>query len=283
MIHLVLSVAAAFSLLPFSESVTHKDPISNENAPKLSEEPIEIIKDRKRIPLNRCCPHNHLYRTGLGYCRNGTIDSSRPLILPVYSISNILAPPSWLNFYGEDFEMSFDLIKCDDGYIGKNSDQFKIFDDGTMEINHEIFQSNEFCISEKNNLQMTDFIVRFCIPDPCGGINCFRKCCPLGMVVNKTSRMCQPNPEVDSLLTNVTFRDQHGFYSASLDNYIPMDGITPQCHNNGRQAFKPSDFYLLPDGRMKVPSFRCQFERATKEYCIDHFIHDSKRVNDLFL
>ena len=281
--HLII-FAAVFVLsgyASFAESVALETP--HKNGPELSQEPtsITIINDRIKIPLTRCCQHNQLYRTGLGYCRPNTVDVRRVAILPIYSTDNVSAAPTMRNFDGDDLEISVGVTKCRDGYIGKYSGQFKIFDDGTIDIKHQIFQPHEFCISETIDMQKTDFVVRFCIRDPCDGINCARKCCPLGTAINKSSRMCQPNQEAASLLTNVMFKDQSGFYTVKLDAYTMMDGVTPECrYNDGRQAFNQSNFYLLPDGRMKVPSFRCQNERVTKEYCIDHFVHDDNTVSN---
>lgn len=232
---------------------------------------------KEKIPLTKCCRHGELYRTGLSYCRHGVIDSEA-LLLPVFSAASNEILPAMCDF-PEDFELAFNSISCPDGFVGKTTDDFTFFNDGTMRTKHLVFLPHEFCISEIIEEHVTRLIARFCIPDPCKGIHCARKCCPLGTAINKTSRMCQPSPTAASLLKNVTFRDTSGIHSVKLDAYTLMDGVTPQCsYNNGRQSFSPSEFYLLPDGRMKVPSFPCHFERATKEYCIDHFIHDNDKV-----
>lgn len=66
----------------------------------------------------------------------------------------------------------------------------------------------------------------------CDVKNCFRKCCPIGSVMNKTSRMCQFDPEFDELLKNGI--DLHFFNSLKenvglASSYFAIVNGLPGC------------------------------------------------------
>jgi len=104
-------------------------------------------------------------------------------------------------------------------------------------------------------------IARFCIPsktadnyESSDGIHCIRKCCPLGSVVNKTTRNCQKHSSSTSFNDDLShqLREYRTDRFAQIDDFEIVDGVPPHYHNNGKQAINLSQFYLLKDGRMHV-------------------------------
>ena len=274
MVHLNIFVFGAFCWLASSGEIISL-------IPSVSTETIvsSNIIVRRMVPLPKCCKDNQLYRTGLNYCRPGPIDSA--VRLPVFSAAKNL---SLTGQEYPEFELYFHPITCPDGFVGKYSTNFRFYDDSTLttDTSSGKLKADEFCISEiptdDDTNKTENFVARFCIPDSCTG--CFRKCCPLGTVINKTTRMCQRDTTTAAVSSfrNVTFKGKKGRDSVKFDDYIVLDGVTPQCQDEERQPLNLSEFSLLPDGRMHVPSFPCRNERSTKQYCIDNFVQDDGQV-----
>jgi len=208
------------------------------------------------------------------------------------------------------FQLQINSISCPEGFLGKISTKFHFYEDGTLKYDLDgmryNFHPEEFCIDQTSISSDDRLIARFCIPSKCGdyessGIHCIRKCCPLGSVVNRTTRNCQNHSSSSSFTFDVNHqvRDYRTGRFIQFDGFTIADGVAPHCNNDGRQAFEVLQFYLLKDGRMYVfrsflyalfttnqqnvemfnrynPSFSCQSERATEEYCIDHFIYDEQ-------
>jgi len=82
-------------------------------------------------------------------------------------------------------------------------------------------------------------IARFCIPSKCNddyespdGIHCIRKCCPLGSVVNKTTKKCQKHPSSSSFSDDLNhqLREYRTVRSVRLDDFEIADGsVPPHC------------------------------------------------------
>jgi len=212
-----------------------------------------------------------------------------------------------LNLSNIEFQLKINSISCPEGFLGKTSTQFQFYEDGTLKLDLDgmfyTFPPAEFCIDQTSVLSDDLLIARFCIPSKCddyqsSGIHCIRKCCPLGSAINRTTRNCQNYSSSSSFSNDVNhqLREYRTGRFVKIDDFTIADGVAPHCNSDGRQGFKVSQFYLLKDGRMYVfrsffmlyllpimkmfnrynPNFPCQSERATEEYCIDHFIYDEQ-------
>jgi len=242
---------------------------SNDSTPDLL---IEQVNNRNHsrsgIRLAKCCAPSYLYKTGLNYCRpSGKIDSTwdqKAFQLPVHSVTtNETVFYTDLNFSNLKFKLNVNSISCPKGFLGKTSAQFHFYEDGTLKLYLDgtayKFLPEEFCIDQVSLSFGDPLIARFCIPSKCAddyespdGIHCIRKCCPLGSVVNKTTRNCQKHPSSSSFIydLNHQLREYRTGQFARIDDFQIADGVPPHCDNYGRQPFDMSQFYLLKDGRM---------------------------------
>jgi len=184
-------------------------------------------------------------------------------VLPVLSVTtNETLFYTDLSFSSVQFQLNVDSIKCPKGFLGKTSTKFHFYEDGTLKLDLDKisykFLPEEFCIDQTSVSSDDPLIARFCIPSKCDdyespdGIHCIRKCCPLGSVVNKTTRNCQKHSSSSSFNDDVNhqLREYRTGRFARIDDFQIADGVPPYCDNNGRQPFNMSQFYLLNDGRM---------------------------------
>ena len=258
LIDLLLSSATGSSSLSSTSSI-----------PSLFQESDKTYSIRRGINLSKCCPPNHLYKTGLNYCRpaSGKIDSSwdQSYLLPVHSIvTNETLFYTDLTLSNIQFQLKINSVLCTKGFLGKTSTQFHFYEDGTLKLDLDgmryNFNPEEFCIDQTSQSFDVPLIARFCIPSKCDGyessdrIHCIRKCCPLGSVVNRTTRNCQNHSSSSSFNEDVNhqLREYRTGRFVQIDDFTIADGVAPHCINNGRQGFKVSQFYLLEDGRMYV-------------------------------
>ncbi len=226
------------------------------------------------INLTKCCPPSNLYKTGLNYCRpssetSGMVqsweDDEKSFLIPVHSINtNDTLFYTDLNFLVNKttrFQLNFNLISCPRGFLAKTSTKFNFYEDGTLKTDLDgvdyKFDPQEFCIDRTRISSDDPLIVRFCVPSKCddhdpSGIHCIRKCCPIGSVINTTSKNCQNHSSSSSFSNdlNQQLREYRTGQFVQLDDFAIEDGVPPHCHNDGRQAFNMSQFYLLKDGRM---------------------------------
>jgi len=266
----LLSVSAKGSLIR----------LSNDPTPDLL---IQQVNNRNHsrsgISLAKCCPPSYLYKTGLNYCRpSGKIDSTwdqKEFLLPVHSMTtNETLFYTDLTFSNLKFQLNVNSISCPKGFLGKTSTQFHFYEDGTLKLDLDgtsyTFLPEEFCIDQTSISFDDPLIARFCIPSKCAddyestdGIHCIRKCCPLGSVVNKTTRNCQNHPSSLSFSydLNHQLREYRTGQFARIDDYQIADGVPPHCDNYGRQPFNLSQFYLLKDGRMYEIFFSYTYSR----------------------
>jgi len=179
------------------------------------------------------------------------------------------------------FQLNVDSIKCPKGFLGKTSTKFHFYEDGTLKldldgINYKFLQE-EFCIDQTSLSSDDPLIARFCIPSKCADdyesfdkIHCIRKCCPLGSVVNKTTRNCQKHPSSSlfSYDVNHQLREYRTTRFIRIDDFQIADGVPPHCDNDGRQPFNMSQFYLLKDGRMYEIFFHASFTINHVDVCI---------------
>lgn len=226
------------------------------------------------IPLTKCCPEeNEFYALGFDSCKTEEAQISWPP--PTYSSRTNRTIAS---VRPERYQLTLNLSSCPEGHVGKSWTDFLFYDDGTLLADGETFGAGEFCINQvmadKGEVNPV-FAARACLPDPCNGTDCLRKCCPQGMAVNNTDRLCHPT----SLPFEVIYQNEEGAPVKPDPPPMIRDGVAPQCP----YGFDPLSedygdvFYILPDGRMFIPSFPAG-EQYTEEYCLDHFMDDERAV-----
>lgn len=219
--------------------------------------------------LTVCCSHEDpFYRPWLDICRRG-IDGYVPS-----------SEFPWIQYYSTN-QLTHYLRVCPKGYISNSSTEFHLYENGTLQVNLSdgglILQPGEFCVNEilteESSLIGPQWTARFCIPDEsyCGPESkCIRKCCPIGMVFNKTGRFCQQ------------------FDHINMTEYVPKSfdlrgGLGPLCHDQGRSVLDKENFQILEDGRLNDADFYNIYmdeeERITKEFCVEHFLLDDGQVN----
>ena len=155
------------------------------------------------------------------------------------------------------FELNVNPIECPQGFFGRTSTRFHFYEDGTLKLELDGTSYNlppeEFCIDRTSNSFDDQLIARFCIPSKCDdyespdGIRCIRKCCPLGSVVNKTTRNCQNHPSSSSFNDDVNhqLREYRTGRFAQIGDFQIADGVPPYCHNDGRQSFNTVSYTHL--------------------------------------
>ena len=225
-----------------------------------------VTANRNNITFTKCCPDKMLYTIGFDGCHPGGEEnfSSWP---PVFDrLDNRLIADDFTPTTTES------LDNCTEGEVAVSSTDFTFFSDGSLSLNNDgrNLSSDQFCLNQIPAPAV--FTARFCIRDPCnetaGG--CLLKCCPNGMAVNNTDRLCHPT----SLPFQVDFKDENGqSVELSPSAYIVRDGVAPKCNINGYNPLseKYGDvFYVLPSGQIYIPIYP-EGDRATAEYCIDNF------------
>lgn len=230
----------------------------------------------EKAPLTKCCADEDLYRIGLDVCREWEGPQRDFVLPPVHSISQ--GNETVYLTVNEAFQVTHNLSVCGDGFVGKSSTEFQLYDNGTAMIltsqDFQYYHPGEFCINQIPSEDDTvDLAVRFCAPDPCYEAYCLRKCCPQDSVVNLTAKICQPRNSISKF--DVTFRSkENGEIVEPEESLILREGASLHCPL-GIIAYNPlenqeDEFYIMADGRIYVPTE----ERIMDEYCIDHFLED---------
>jgi hypothetical protein len=237
------------------------------------------------IPLTKCCDIGEFYNAGFDRCLQW-----ETYLPEVHYTTSFLEIPSI--YYDNDgrsvhaaspsaFLLSFgNLTFCPKGQIVKSSTEFQLFKNGSMKTlqGNVVRKSGEFCVDQIMTQETTTspvFVSRFCIPDPCinNKMGCIYKCCPHGMVLNETERICQQS----SVPFEIPFRDQSGApvgKTEILSSLIVSDGVFVDC-KYGAYSLRPSledddEFYILPNGRIHTPALG----EYNDDYCIDNFVNE---------
>jgi len=270
---LILALAALLSSSSAESSLPSAPTSPALSLSKGDEKTYSGRSSRNVISLTKCCPPSHLYKTALNYCRPSSEtrmdqswkDDEKAFLVPVHSMkTNDTLFYTDLNFLDNKttrFQLNFNLISCPRGFLAKTSTKFNFYEDGTLKTDLDgvdyKFDPQEFCIDRTSISSDDPLIVRFCVPSKCddhdpSGIHCIRKCCPIGSVINTTSKNCQNHSSSSSFSNdlNQQLREYRTGQFVQLDDFAIEDGVPPHCHNDGRQAFNMSQFYLLKDGRM---------------------------------
>lgn len=235
------------------------------------------------LPLTKCCDESEpLYALGFDSCKSEDIPIVWPP--PVYLVkTNRTVDASRL-----EFSLSINLTSCPEGYVSLSSTNFHLNTDGTVTLlaDGNQLESNEFCLSqiaEQPTTREADFAVRYCAPDPCNKTNCVHKCCPNGMALNETSKLCQTTKDPFIL----AFHNESGQeVTPDSRSYMIRDGNVPQC-SFGMYSLQPQInpeefFYILPDGQIYVPGYP-ENDRVSKEYCIEDFMLETGIVSCPYL
>ncbi len=250
----------------------------------------EKLAGQWQIPLSKCCADPEFYVVAFDECKQEEGISPSIWPPPVYSVrtnesvtDNPVTPLR--------FSLTYDMPVCGPGFDSQTSSDFRLYTDGSVALTdgsvQRRFEPGEFCLNEILGDENSDFAVHFCVADPCNGnettINCnvVRKCCPMGMAMNETTRFCQTYNEPFV----VAFQDTEGNpVTPDAGSYLIRDGDTPVC-SEGMYTISPQDnpddqFYILANGQMYVPSALTEAEKSTADYCIDDFVRpDSPTVS----
>lgn len=144
----------------------------------------------------------------------------------------------------------------------------------------------EFCINEYvtfNPEKPIERVARFCAPDPCIGNskNCIHKCCPYGMAINKTTRLCQKV---------ITAANQQGSSSVSFQwrnelGVVQSSELDPPLIRHAAINLFPDGDYIkllpdvgdcfsiLPNGSLFIPYWNKYLNGD--EYCVDNYLTDN--------
>lgn len=229
------------------------------------------------IPLAKCCDVGGFYNAGFDSClERDTLDMEVP---GTYFDSNgtghAVAPSAFL-------VSLTNLTICPNGHVVKTSTDFQIFEDGSLKTADGIVREpGEFCVNRivsdsDSTAPLAMFASRLCIADPCANSStgCIHKCCPTGMILNETERLCQPS----SVPFVIPFHDESGTPLLPPTSVIVRDGVFVDC-KHGAYSLRPSteedeEFYVLPNGRIHLPAIR----EYVDDYCIDQFASEDGTV-----
>lgn len=216
----------------------------------------------------------------IGYDQCETRPESGPNAWPplVYSVNEHLPLiPS-----PKEFHLTHNLTECPAGFIAKTSTQFRLYEDGSVDTSDGKFQPAQFCIeqSKVDGVVQPQLVARFCVRDPCTETECIRKCCPDGMAMNLTSKLCAKF--ADDFI--VAIRNENG-----SDAAVSIETVrhgAPHCSTPGFNALDPSayeedEFYVIPSGDLYVPAYPKE-DRVLEEYCIDRFFDEKETVSCMF-
>ena len=198
----------------------------------------------------------------------------------------------------ENFSLTYShLDNCPDGFVSNSTRDFMLFDDGSLRIDEDRLEVNEFCINEIDSrlaghvpdADPPTFAARFCVPDPCiTNGPCIRKCCPLGSAIHsrpdELGNLCLPHPSrFDASLLPFQSPEEA---ETTIDptSFSVYGGLGLKCFVEGEHEINPvhpKTFFILADGRMNnmdYPSSPVD-ERPTREYCVDQFYDQNETVS----
>ena len=214
-----------------------------------------------------CCKSGTTYLPGLDQCVPNDVSTLYNESFPNFSFPND------------------GLTDCPDGYVSHSTKDFHL-DNGTLLVGDKRLDSNEFCINrveeEHYSTSPTNFVARFCVPDPCTTPGCIRKCCPPDMAIvmkyyhdlNQIS-ICEPNPEKLNLalLRNPQNKSIHP------EEFFIRGGMGIKCGNLPRDFFDISTFSIRPDGQILFDSEDHPKGKKTDQYCIDNLVDEETVVS----
>ncbi len=232
------------------------------------------------ILLNKCCPSPHdRYDMGHNECKE--VNDSFSVVdwpPPTRSLRNnqTLTNP--------DFHVGLNLVNCSESFVVHSTADFILYEDGYLKALGfpSKFSPGEFCLDHSLYEELhpgVKFAARFCLPDPCAGINCVLKCCPHGYMYDMERRSCERSLKPFLLKFS---NESVSFGDISSDSYAFRYG-RPVCPN-GRMLLDPSEyeedrFHVLPSGQLHIPE-NPEDSSLTNQYCVEDFLVDNRTVTN---
>ena len=236
---------------------------------------IKVKATDLQVHVARCCQNEKIYSFGNSKCIVG-LPMGTTWPPPIYNSSS----GELIDREHHKFQDLNGTVNCKGNeFVVNNAHNFKLFDDGTLEANNELYSAGQFCVERaaKNEPPSgSDFIARFCIPDPCLSKQCVRKCCPQGYSMSEGERKCIAH--ATNLKPDV--RSENGIPLKT--DLIVRAGVKPNCSPSKPQLLDPTvypndRFFLLPSGELFIPAHP-RGKRKINEYCIDNFFNSSQVV-----
>lgn len=232
-----------------------------------------------KVSVNKCCVDGEFYSMGFDSCNTFDEQKSDARLPPVYSaltgelVQNIT---DHLNL-----RLTISLEDCKTSQKSFSTTKFNFVNDGTLRLdNGRRYHPSEFCINQIL-ADSTTFAARFCIPDSCKDntqIGCVNKCCPNGMALNNTDRLCHPS----EFVFDVKFHNESDIFVHVNDtSYNINDGFVPKCNSPGFNLLNENqgdDFYVQTNGEIYIPGYP-EDDRSTSKYCLDNFIDEENSVS----
>ncbi len=242
---------------------------------------ISVSTTSKIIQLTKCCALNESYVIGFDSCQAFSSNDSSSAIFqkydpPIYSIiSN--ENRTLIEDASSQIQLEINLSTCPDGFVHNVSTDFFLYENGTLSIpQFGIWRTRgEFCIDENETfdpLEPVKVTARFCVPDPCLGVNCIRKCCPEGMELYiGDSINCRVTEDPTIVFDHFALQN---LSEASPDSYVVRNGVAPKCeidlldYNWNSEIIKP--FSIMKNGSMSIISNNfLETNHVMDDYCID--------------
>ena len=204
-----------------------------------------------------CCKSGTSYLPGLDQCVPNYVSTLYNESFPNYSDPND------------------GLTDCSDGYVSHSTQDFHL-DNDTLLIGNKRLEPNEFCINrvEEENYSTSsgNFVARYCVPDPCSGMGCIRKCCPPDMAMVTKSyhdlldiSICEPYP----VPLNLSLLRNPQNESIESKYFSIHGGLGLKCGNLPREQI--SNFSIRHDGQIII-YIENRTEEKSDQYCIDNLI-----------
>ena len=229
--------------------------------------------------LSKCCERGEEYVIGMDLCRKIPYDIVPQEISPkVYSTLNNR------NLSRRQLNITYNnKNSCQDGFLVNISLDFQLFENGSLLIFPQriVLPENEFCFDHYriliNSENQTASVIRYCASDPCINRHCIRKCCPFGMVLNKTDNRCQ---KVTENLRPFQLRNEFGvamLLPTGEESLAVRDAAYPVCKHGTANLVPDSGdcFSILRNGTIFVPQLPVG-EQYSDHYCVDYLVGANK-------
>jgi len=231
------------------------------------------------ISITKCCAVNESYVIGFDSCQAVSNNNSSGTIFqhydpPIYSIIISNENRTLIEDASSRIQLEINLSTCPDGFVYNVSTDFFLYENGSLSIPQFGVWRNfgEFCIDEFDPLEPVKVTARFCVPDPCLGVNCIRKCCPEGMELYiGDSINCRVTEDPTIVFDHFALQN---LSEASPDSYVVRNGVAPKCeidlldYNWNSEIIKP--FSIMKNGSMSIISNNfLEKNHVMDDYCID--------------
>ncbi len=238
---------------------------------------------RQTIHLHKCCGFDEEYLIGFDQCGEHQDDVLPQELNPPID-NTVLSSSASQNIFKRFNTTYNNIISCENGYVANISLDFQLFsENGSLLILPQriVIPEHEFCIDQyqtfTNPENKTALVVRYCAPDPCINRHCIRKCCPFGMVLNKTDNRCQ---KVTENLRPFQLRNEFGvamILPTGEERLAVRDAAYPKCQHGTTNLVPDSGdcFSILRNGTIFVPQLSVG-EQYSDQYCVDYLVGANK-------